>query len=83
MTAGYSPSPAEVLAGVLTAVEVAVGAPASHDTTMVAVTWPPVNVTWALVAGPRTTPLVPKPCWGLHDTKYARAPAQVATTVPP
>ncbi len=50
---------------------------------MVTVSCPPMNVTWALVAGPRITSLDPKPCWGLHDTKYARAPAQLATSVPP
>jgi len=50
---------------------------------MVTVSCPPMNVTWALVAGPRTTSADPKPCWGLHDTKYARAPPQLATTVPP
>src|SRR5215472_13131720 len=50
---------------------------------MVAVSCVPVNVTWALAAGPRTTSLVPNPCWGLHDTKYTRVPAQLATSVPP
>ena len=48
---------------------------------MVTVSCPPMNVTWALVVGPRTTPPDPKPCWGLHDTRYARVPAQLATTV--
>jgi hypothetical protein len=66
-----------------TAVTVAVGTPTAQDTTMVTVSCPPMNVTWALVAGPRTTSVDPKPCWGLHDTRYARAPAQLATTVPP
>jgi len=50
---------------------------------MVTASCPPVNVTRALVAGPRMTPVDPKPCWGLHDTRYARAPAQLATSVPP
>ena len=46
MTATYSPSPPQVLmATELTAVEVAVGAPASQDTTMVTVSCPLVNVT--------------------------------------
>ena len=64
MTAAYSPSPAQVL----TAVEVAVGTPVLHDTTIVTVSCPLVNVTWALVAGPRTTSLDAKPFWGLQDT---------------
>jgi len=50
---------------------------------MVTVSCAEVNVTLALVAGPRTTPVDPKPCWGLHDTKYACASAQLATSVPP
>ena len=50
---------------------------------MVTVSCPPMNMTWALVAGPRATPPDPKPCWGLHDTKYALARVQVATSVPP
>jgi hypothetical protein len=62
LTTSYS-SPPQVLKAVeLTAVEVAKGAPASQDTTMVTVSCPPVNVTWASVAGPRTTLLEPKPC---------------------
>ena len=69
------------LALVPTVVAVAVGTPTAQDTTMVTVSCPSVNVTWALVAGPRTTPVDPKPCWGLHDTKYARASAHLATTV--
>ena len=64
MTAAYSPSPAQVL----TAVEVAVGTPVLQDTTMVTESCPPVNVTWALAAGPRTTSVDAKPCWGLPDT---------------
>ena len=63
--------------------EVAVGTPVPQDTIMVTVSCPPVNVTWALVVGPRTTSPAPKPCCGLHDTKYAREPAQLATIVPP
>ena len=86
LTAGQSPSPPNVPAAlppVPTAETVAAGTPAAQDTTMVTVSCPPMNVTWALRAGPRTTSLDPKPCWGLHDTKYARAPAQLATSVPP
>jgi hypothetical protein len=47
---------------VLTVVDVAVGTPASQDTIMVTASCPPVNVTRALVAGPRMTPVDPKPC---------------------
>jgi hypothetical protein len=45
----------------LMAVVVAVGAPVPHDTIIVTVSWPPINVTWALGAGPRTTTADPKP----------------------
>ena len=63
--------------------EVAVGTPPAQDTTMITVSWVLVNVTRALPAGPRITRAGSKPCPGLHDTRYARAPAQVAMTVPP
>jgi hypothetical protein len=45
----------------LTAVVVAAGTPVPQDTIIVTVSCPPVNVTWALVAGPRTTSADPKP----------------------
>lgn len=63
--------------------EVAVGTPPAQDTAVTTVSWVLMNVTRALAAGPRITRAGSKPCAGLHDTRYARAPAQVAMTVPP
>ena len=59
------------------------GTPPVQDTTMVTVSWLPVNVTRAVAAGPRITRAASKACPGLHDIRYAPAPVQAATTVPP
>lgn len=63
--------------------EVAVGTPPAQDTTMITVSWMLANVAWAVAAGPRITRAASKLCPGLHDIRYALAPAQAATTVPP